>query len=319
LIKNGRDYYIKALDKAGVEKDYMLADGLTTAFTTSVGITSVGALAVGDLVTVSVDKDGAIDKLVAFDYDAGSPTANQLNKGRTLYGAAKLDKAVVVFSYDAATLATSDFDAVPIADIKVEDNLTGTYTYTLGSSVEVMVVSEDFTGVDSTFAVLNKSLLTFNDDGDKVLELRGFANGAAYTALTNDRTVGAGLNGGFAAPPAAGATIGSITGDVVYKLTTDSDGVVTAAVATTGAAINPVTGLITDKDGNYLVEVGAGNWKVIDPEAVVYTYDLSDDEYSAAKITDIKAPSVAIAASFVKLYQVDSDSEVYDFIVICRP
>ena len=95
---------------------------------------------------------------------------------------------------------------------------------------------------------------------------------------------------------------------------------ITDAEKTTGEAFDkdatiPVVGTVTDKDGNYLIQVG-GTWYTIDPNAVVYEYNTADKEFDTAKLSDIKKENKSTEASKVHLYQMDDDSEVVDLIII---
>ncbi|PWM68747.1 MAG: hypothetical protein DBX38_01315, partial [Eubacteriales Family XIII. Incertae Sedis bacterium] len=148
----------------------------------------------------------------------------------------------------------------------------------------------------------------YNADDDKAFKVEGFANGKEYVGWTADRNTGD-LSDAF----------GTAEDVKVYKLTIDSNDVITDAEITTGEAfVNatiPVVGDITDKDGNYLIQV-EGTWYTIDPNAVVYSYSVADEEFDTAKLSDIKKERNSIEASTVYLYQMDDDSEVVDFIII---
>ena len=175
-----------------------------------------------------------------------------------------------------------------------------------GSSIAVMLIKDKYTGADSIYAVINSALAGYNADDDKAFKVEGFANGKAYTGWTADRNTGD-LKAEFDAAKIE-----------VYKLTIDSNDVITDAEITTGEAFvtgAPINGDITDKDGNYLIQV-AGTWYTIDPNAVVYSYSVADEEFDTAKLSDIKKERNSIKASTVYLYQMDDDSEVVDFIII---
>ena len=176
-----------------------------------------------------------------------------------------------------------------------------------GSSIAVMLIKDKYTGADSIYAVINSALAGYNADDDKAFKVEGFANGKEYVGWTADRNTGD-LKAEFDAAKIE-----------VYKLTIDSNDVITDAEITTGEAfVNatiPVVGDITDKDGNYLIQV-AGTWYTIDTNAVVYSYSVADEEFDTAKLSDIKKERNSIKASTVYLYQMDDDSEVVDFIII---
>ena len=309
----GRDDTIILLDKNGEEKEYVLTDdakkddGEEDSEFTGNGKTSVGALAIGDLVTFSLDRNGKIDSLEYLAYTGSNVSDKEVNKNRTLFGNSKLDNGVVVFSYDDNTLADSDFAVLNLADVETEKELQGTYYYMDGSSIAVMLIKDKYTGADSIYAVINSALAGYNADDDKAFKVEGFANGKAYTGWTADRNTGD-LKAEFDAAKIE-----------VYKLTIDSNDVITDAEITTGEAfVNatiPVVGDITDKDGNYLIQV-EGTWYTIDPNAVVYSYSVADKEFDTAKLSDIKKERNSIEASTVYLYQMDDDSEVVDFIII---
>lgn len=313
IATTGRDQTIILLDKNGEEKEYVLTDDVKknsdaedSEFTGN-GKTSVGALAVGDLVTFSLDKNGKVDSMEYLAYESGTPVSDkELNKNRTLFGNSKVDSGVIVFSYDGSTPADSDFAVLKLADVETEKELKGTYYYMDGSSIAVMLIGDKYTGAESIYAVLNSAKESYNTDDDKAFLVEGFADGKAYTAYTSDRNTGA-LKAKFNAAKIE-----------VYKLTIDTNDVITDAEITTGEAFvsgAPITGTVTDKDGNYLIKVD-GTWYTIDPNAVVYEYDTTDAEFDTAKLSDIKKENKSTEASTVHLYQMDDDSEVVDFIII---
>lgn len=311
----GRDDTIILLDKNGEEKEYVLTDDAKkddgeedSEFTGNGGRTSVGALEIGDLVTFSLDRNGKIDSLEYLAYTGSDVSDKEVNKNRTLFGNSKLDNGVIVFSYDDATLEDSGFAVLNLADVETEKELQGTYYYMDGSSIAVMLIKDKYTGADSIYAVINSALAGYNADDDKAFKVEGFANGKDNVGWTADRDTGA-LSDAF----------GTAEDVKVYKLTIDSNDVITDAEITTGEAfVNatiPVVGDITDKDGNYLIQV-EGTWYTIDPNAVVYSYSVADKEFDTAKLSDIKKERNSIEASTVYLYQMDDDSEVVDFIII---
>ena len=318
----GRDDTIILLDKNGEEKEYVLTDDVKANVGKDSGFTnnkenattksSVYELAIGDLVTFSLDRNGKIDSLEYLAYTGSDVSDKEVNKNRTLFGNSKLDNGVVVFSYDgvadknSTALENSDFAVLNLADVETEKELQGTYYYMDGSSIAVMLIKDKYTGADSIYAVLNSALAGYNADDDKAFKVEGFANGKAYTGWTVDRNTGD-LKAEFDAAKIE-----------VYKLTIDSNDVITDAEITTGEAFvtgAPINGDITDKDGNYLIQV-AGTWYTIDPNAVVYSYSVADEEFDTAKLSDIKKERNSIKASTVYLYQMDDDSEVVDFIII---
>ena len=247
-------------------------------------------------------------------YTGSDVSDKEVNKNRTLFGNSKLDNGVVVFSYDgvadknSTALENSDFAVLNLADVETEKELQGTHYYMDGSSIAVMLIKDKYTGADSIYAVLNSALAGYNADDDKAFKVEGFANGKEYVGWTADRNTGD-LSDAF----------GTAEDVKVYKLTIDSNDVITDAEITTGEAfVNatiPVVGDITDKDGNYLIQV-EGTWYTIDPNAVVYSYSVADKEFDTAKLSDIKKERNSIEASKVYLYQMDDDSEVVDFIII---
>ena len=312
----GRDDTIILLDKNGEEKEYVLTDdvkanvGEDSKFTNNkenaTTKSSVYKLAIGDLVTFSLDRNGKIDSLEYLAYTGSDVSDKEVNKNRTLFGNSKLDNGVIVFSYDDATLEDSGFAVLNLADVETEKELQGTYYYMDGSSIAVMLIKDKYTGADSIYAVINSALAGYNADDDKAFKVEGFANGKAYTGWTADRNTGD-LKAEFDAAKIE-----------VYKLTIDSNDVITDAEITTGEAFvtgAPINGDITDKDGNYLIQV-EGTWYTIDPNAVVYSYSVADEEFDTAKLSDIKKERNSIEASTVYLYQMDDDSEVVDFIII---
>ena len=318
----GRDDTIILLDKNGEEKEYVLTDdvkanvGEDSKFTNNkenaTTKSSVYKLAIGDLVTFSLDRNGKIDSLEYLAYTGSDVSDKEVNKNRTLFGNSKLDNGVIVFSYDGVddengtALENSDFAVLNLADVETEKELQGTYYYMDGSSIAVMLIKDKYTGADSIYAVINSALAGYNADDDKAFKVEGFANGKAYTGWTADRNTGD-LKAEFDAAKIE-----------VYKLTIDSNDVITDAEITTGEAFvtgAPINGDITDKDGNYLIQV-EGTWYTIDPNAVVYSYSVADEEFDTAKLSDIKKERNRIEASTVYLYQMDDDSEVVDFIII---
>ena len=313
IATTGRDQTIILLDKNGEEKEYVLTDDVKknsdaedSEFTGN-GKTSVGALAVGDLVTFSLDKNGKVDSMEYLAYESGTPVSDkELNKNRTIFDNKKLDSGVVIFAYNKDNYEDADFSVLKLSDVETEKKLNGTSYYMDGSSIAVMLINDKYTGAESVYAVINSIEKSYNEDDDKAFLVKGFAGGKEYKAYTTDRNTGV-----LAELDEAAIEI--------YKLTIDSNNVITDAEKTTGEAFYedaPISGAVTDKDGNNLIYVN-DTWFTIDPNAVVYSYNLTDKEFDTAKLSDIKKPNKGEdAGTTVHLYQMDDDSEVVDFIII---
>lgn len=329
VVTSGRDSMLKLIDKNGEEKDYVLTSdvkkdaGDTDSEFTSASKTSVGALAIGDLVTFSLDKNGKISSIDHLAWNVSNQT-EKLNKNRTLLGNTKLDNGVIVFSYDDANIADAGFATLALADAEADKDLVGTYAYQDGSSIAVLLIQDKYTGAESIYAVLNSVKSSYNEADDKAFLVEGLAAGKDYTAYTGDRDLTVLKN----------FTLDSATAGV-FKLTVDASGMITDAEQTTGeeftkVASAPAVGYVVDKDGNYLIKVdtdpdhnttasattAGATWFTIDPNAVVYEYSTADAEYSVAKLGDIKKQKNSIDPSKVYLYQMDDDSEVVDFIIV---
>ena len=307
--KSGRDYTIILLDKNGEEKEYVLTSDVKDGeeFENESGAaTNVDALKHGDLVTFSLDKNGKIDSMKALAFKEKKIDNKEINKNRTIFDNKKLDSGVVIFSYNKDNYEDADFSVLKLSDVETEKKLNGTSYYMDGSSIAVMLINDKYTGAESVYAVINSIENSYNEDDDKAFLVKGFAGGKEYEAYTTDRNTGV-----LAELDEAAIEI--------YKLTIDSNNVITDAEKTTGEAFYegaPISGAVTDKDGNNLIYVN-DTWFTIDPNAVVYSYNLTDKEFDTAKLSDIKKPNKGeVAGTTVHLYQMDDDSEVVDFIII---
>ena len=99
-----------------------------------------------------------------------------------------------------------------------------------GSSIAVMLIKDKYTGADSIYAVINSALAGYNADDDKAFKVEGFANGKEYAGWTADRNTG----------DLKCTRLVRLKTLKVYKLTIDSNDVITDAEITTGEAF--VTG-----------------------------------------------------------------------------
>lgn len=198
--------------------------------------------------------------------------------------------------------STTEFDVAAVADLAGE-TLTSVYYYdgaTADGILEVMIVSSSLTGSASNYAVINTTASALDADGHTVVFVEGFKDGVAFSAYTDSSSVNV-------------AT--AFTAATLYDLTINGSGIITAATAKTGVigslAFSALE-TVTAKDGN-LVEINNANWFVVDPNVVVYQLDLSDEEYTA------KTMSSVTTTAEVVMWQVDTNSEVIDVIVIVRP
>jgi hypothetical protein len=323
-----RDTMLELIDKNGNKKDYVLdvdefmtSDG-AVASGTSLN-TSLDGLAVGDIVTFSLDKNGKIDTLNAVSsagiVSGSSMNGVELSANRTVIGDMLVDSGVVVFVEDG-----DDYTVTSLANIKTKTDLTEqtkVFKDPTDGKIKVIITTKSLTGADSIYAMINKATVTYNSDDDKVQLVQGFANGKKYSAYTDaNDTVADTLIASTAA-----FAVGKIA-----ELSVDANGIITKA---TPAATNVSTGATTvyaiDKNGRNLgiatttsSDFKVTTWAAIDDDAVIYVYDTTADAgeivslgtWSSIKTFKANGNNV----SEVCLYQFDDDSEYYDFVVIVK-
>ena len=289
----GRDNTMMLLDKNGIEKEYVIASDVTSSGALPSVITE------GSLVTFDLNKSGKVSEIAYLSLTTG-PGLN-INKAKTIYGNKLIDSDVVVFVEDGGDYSLGSF-----ADLEGDTSLTAWLYYNDGK-VKVFVVGPEALGAESTYAVFNSVFDAYNSDDDKVQYVKGFADNAAYTAYTDDVNV-------------VTAALVTNTSVNVMKLKVNSAGVIVNAEEA-NSQISKVTGTVLEKDSNNLILVTSGGfatWCAIDTNASVYEFATNvTNPFSKGSLSSIKAPTTAVpTGTTVELWQLDSDSSVYDLVVI---
>jgi len=283
---------IKMLTKAGD----------TVTYTVDSDETIVG-YAKGNLVEFSTDKAGIVDSITTLGALA-TLTGTVSDSGKVVAGKQIASDTVVFTSTSLGSMAatTTDFDVAAVADLAGE-TLTSVYYYdapTADGILEVMIVSSTLTGSSKNYAVINTTSSAIDADGNTVVFVEGFKDGVAFSAYTDKLATNV-------------AT--AFTAATLYDLTINGSGVITAATpvyGVVGSLAFSALETVTAKDGN-LVEINNANWFVVDPKVVVYQLDLSDLEYTAKTMSSVTTNTEVV------MWQVDTNSEVIDVIVIVRP
>ncbi|MEI8216408.1 MAG: S-layer homology domain-containing protein [Eubacteriales bacterium] len=293
---------VELMTKDGTDSTFELDDATVATF-------GVGHITYGDLVTYSVNKDGVIDEMTNVPVHALT-TPTDVSVSGSIVDNKTIDPAAVVFTVSGTTVAargiTSTYDVATLADIKDTTLVGAYYTYDGESKIQVLIVRAQDAGNANSYAVINTTGTSINADGDKVIKVSGFMNGKAFTAKTTHDLFGSSK---FALV---------FNHPELFDLSINAAGVITDAVqlnsvtkSVTDALAN-VNGIVADKDGSTLVKVGT-DWYTISSNAVVYQLNTADGEYVLKTISAVRNPAD------ITMWQVNTDNDGYDVIVISNP
>ena len=292
VAKTGpRDTTIVLFDKAGTEKEYIVKSDVVTA----------PGLTPDVVVTFALDSASKVKTLKTATTTAVA-AGSVLSPSRALFAGKVVDKGVVVFvkndpgDYSIGTLANIDTDLDLVTNAwYVLDAKTG--------KVKVIVVDSDFAGgSDTTYGVMNV-IEDASVAGDAVNYITGFADGKAFASYTDAKLV------------AKDKITNNDNKLCAFKV--NSDGVITkitsANAITSKAAFAGV--LLARTDNSVKLGNSANDFLAIDPKAVVYVYDSTADAGKVYSLGSIASLKVGNELNMVYLYQMDSNSEQYDFVI----
>lgn len=168
-----------------------------------------------------------------------------------------------------------------------------------GDQVVALIVDEKFTSKsdDDTYAVFDEVSRVLNADKDKVLQLKGFANGAKLDKLTNGDDL----------------TFKTPAKPELYKLDVKSDGVVkgwTEKTISAGGANVTVTAI---KNDGHTLTLSGGVKVALSDKAVVYRAVIDDGDVDYYALSDVD--SIA-EGNTIYLYETDDDEDGYDVAII---
>jgi hypothetical protein len=248
--------------------------------------TTVDAIVTGALIGYSLDSNGDIDTVDNTAFDANNVTfqsAKVLKIGTTSYS---IDSNAVVFTYKGDNTATADYDVASLSEVEKGTIATvaspASIILNSDNKVVAMFIDEYYVDVedDDVYGVFNARTSTKNGD-DNVYKFTGFIDGAAFTKKTDDRSTEYNdLAGVFG----------------VYRITVDANDIITAVAAITetdplGAEDSGIVAadkVITDLNSDRTVITTASGKYTIADDAVVYKYDEDDEEFSVAKLSNLR-------------------------------
>jgi len=332
---SGYDKQIRMMNAEGTAKTYTVTDDTDQYALIEDSTPNPKA---GQLIAYSIDKNGEIDDIIVTTSALSNAAPKSsitissdayMSNNRTLTtssGSFVVSKDVNVFTHDSTPGASNNgYDVTTVDKIeKGSSEILTTYqdlTIFLNKDKEVvaMVVDADYasSSKNELYGVINDSLTTTNDDGDKAYQIVGFANGSKLDKFTTSR-------GTSQTPDNFDERV------IVYKFGVDADGVINklteqtpgvgsavAAGTVSGSAISIFGGGVeVTADGKAGV-IQAGGIQPIADTARFYELTLKDndtkfDKYKTGSIGNIKTGHT------VWLFETDKDEDGYDVVVYYR-
>ncbi len=262
----------------------------TTTTGMDVDAATAAAMTTGQLVGYSLNSDGDIDALDVTSAWKSNVTF-QSSKVLIVDGASKsIDSDAVVFTYKNTVSATGDYDVAALSDVEKGAVATGVsqaaIMYNSDGKVIAMFVDESYVDVEDNdvYGVFNDRTRTKTGDDD-VYKFTGFIDGASFTKKTDDRdNAFDGRAGVFG----------------VYKITVDANDVITNVQridTETDPLGNEASGIVADNvvigtinsDRTVITDKNdTDNKYTIADDAVVYKYNVDDNEFSVSKLSSLR-------------------------------
>ena len=275
--------------------------------TTATAVTAT-AVSTGALIGYSLDSAGNIDAINNTVKTTNATTFKY--KGNGVIAGFNVADNAVGFTYKTSIGAayTSDYDVIKIADIDADTALANaTYAayYILNDDGDIaaLFVEESLADVseDAVYGVINKRA-TATTDGDDVYKFTGFIDGTAFTYKTDDQVNTGVTNTTLGVSHTAYQNFAGKFG--VYAITLDASNTITkidymqSYLKSSRSGYTNGTGteeIVTDlASSNTKITTASGTWPVAD-KAVVYKYDVEDDEFTVSKLSAIdKTDSVML-------------------------
>ncbi|MDD4565832.1 MAG: hypothetical protein PHE79_10210, partial [Eubacteriales bacterium] len=254
-------------------------------------VTTIAAVTTGALIGYSLDSDGDID---AINNTVKIATNGAVLKSASIFENIGIADNAVAFTYTGTPTAVTTYDVVNIADIEKGSVLCYTATapayYILNEDGDVaaLFVESALANVDddAVYGVINSRTAT-STDGDDVYKFTGFIDGTEFTYKTDDRT-----NTGVTGHTSYGDFAGEFG---IYAITLDATDTITKidVIAqyvkdTNSGWINAATEEVVTAlaSSNTKISTASGMFPVAD-NAVVYKYDVDDEEFTVGKLSAI--------------------------------
>jgi len=294
---------------AGIDNQAKLlsADASEKVFTVKNGTIYAQLPAVDNLIVYGLNKDGKVSSVTDGGAYVTLAAGNQFKSNSVVSVGAltyRVASDVVVYAYNAA----GDYDVTTIEDVS-KDPLTAAGQLLLDDTSKVIGIIVDAddasASADDVYGVINDQYADTDADGDKVMRLEGFADGAKLDKLTDSDTtvLSAAWNGN---------TFTTLGGVQIYKFDMNADGVITAGTSpdadvTTVAMDKTVAGV----DGRNAIKDSGNVWYALAKDVAIYEYIPADGEYKAysGKLLNTWKFSV---------YENDSDTAGAEIVVFIR-
>lgn len=254
---------------------------------------TTGVFKKGMLIGYSLDSSGDIDTIdvTSKEFAAGSVTFQSSKVLRADSKSYSIDSNAVVFTYDGSKTDTGSYDIASLKDVET-GVLTGAAVIILNEDDDVVALFTDeynTSGDDYIYGVINKKTGAKDDAGDPVSKFTGYIDKALFTYKADDEY---------------SAKAGTFD---VYKIKLDSSNIITDIdPLNVEYKFDEYSGWINSDEAELIVGLGSGKTVLtldtnkdgkdsvgddkytISDEAVVYEYDLDDDEFTTSSLTSLK-------------------------------
>lgn len=241
-----------------------------------------GIFTTGKLIGYSLDSSGDIDTIDVTskeyaDQDVTFQSTKVLKAGGKSYS---IDSDAVVFTYKDDPTKTGDYDVASLDDVETGE-LSGAAVIILNDDDDVVAIFTDeynTNGDDYIYGVVNKKTAAKDDGGDTVSRFTGFIDGSSFTYKADDEYT---------------AKAGTFD---VYKIKLDASNIITEIKALNNiykyedesGYLTSTTEKITKLESDKTVITTTEDKYTVSDEAVVYEYDLDDEEFSVSKLSALK-------------------------------
>lgn len=262
--------------------------------------------ALDNLLVYGLNKDGKVSSVTDGGAYVTLAAGNQFKSNSVVSVGAltyRVASDVVVYAKNAA----ADYDVTTIADV-TKDPLTAAGQLLLddtGKVIGIIIDADDASAsAADVYGVLNEEYPDTDADGDKVMKLEGFADGATFEKLTDSDTT--------VLTAAIDNTFATLVGVQIYKFEIDADGVVTLGDAADGdltsVVINATVGAV---DGRNAIKSDTGTWYALAEDVAIYEFVPADNEYKAYS-------GKLLAGWHFSVYEHDDDTAGSEIVVFIR-
>lgn len=294
-------YFAETYADAATDMDWVLSSDLTTVADVDTAMDTV--ITKSALIGYSLDSNGDMDTVdvtsrIFPDGDVNFQSSKVL---KVVSGAAtksfSIDSSCVVFTYEDSMTDTGKYDVSSLKDVETGDLVSPSAVILNddGDVVALFVEETNTSGDDYIYGVINEKKTAKDDGGEEVSKFTGFIGGTAFSYKADDTY-----------------TAKAETFDV-YKIKLDANNVITEITSMNlglkyvdedeSGWITANAEKITDLDSDKTVITTTVDKYTVADDAVVYEYDLEDDEYSVSKLSALKDNG----DFYVRLYDTKGD------------